>query len=121
MQKILLMSALLLLAVGCSEKKEANAKTAQSTETAKTTTVAQDPFEKEFIRSCVKQYEGKADISTANLEKMCLCTLAGIKKKYSLAQLKAIDSASETEKMEIMRDSISAGLDCSVRFKRGQL
>jgi|GEM_PF-1182501 len=124
-KKTLSMAVLLLFLAGCSEKKEENAKTAQSTETAKTTAVAKDPFEKEFekefMRSC--QDKRSANISPENMEKMCLCSLAGIKEKYSLARLKAIDSASasETEKMEFMKDSMSAGLDCVVKFKKGQL
>jgi len=121
MQKILLMSALLLLAVGCSEKKEEAAKTAQSTASAKTTTVAKAPLEKEFVRSCVKQAEGNANISRANMEKICLCSLAGIKETYSLAQLQALDSASESEKMAFMKASMSAGMDCAVKFQKGQL
>jgi len=39
-KKTLSMAVLLLFLAGCSEKKEENAKTAQSTETAKTTAVA---------------------------------------------------------------------------------
>jgi len=121
MQKTLLMAALLLLAAGCSEKNEEPAKNAQSTKAEKTTTVAQSAMGKEFLRNCVQQADGNGNISRADMEKICLCSWDDIKGQYSMAQLAAMDNASQSEKMEFMKFSINAGMDCAVKFQKGQL
>jgi len=120
MQKTLLMATLLLLAAGCSEKNEEPAKAAQSTETAKTTVVAEAAAEKEFMNKCIQQARGP--VSSADMEKICLCSLDGIKERYPMAQLNAMmDNASESEKMEFMKFSLNIGMDCAVKVRAGQL
>jgi len=118
MQKILLMSALLLLMVGCSDKKEATAKTAQSTETAETATAARGPLEERFVSRCAEQDEGKEKDDLLDREKVCQCGWNSIMEKYSLEQMMSMDS---TKKTEFEEDTKAAAMACAVKFLKGEL
>jgi len=123
MKKTLLMAVLLMLTVGCSEKTEEPSSSTQTNSSAKATFVAESAVEKEIVRSCVDNMQQQVDgkISSENVDKICLCSLSGIREKYSVAEMEGLDNASEEKKMAFMRDSLTAAMDCAVKFQKGQL
>jgi len=123
MQKVVWMAALLLLATGCSEEnKTAPKQPVQAASPEKTAFVAESAAEKTILTGCVKtvQQQASGQISRAAIDKLCLCSLSTLRKKYSVAQLEALDKK-KVYLEAYMRDAVDAGRECAVKLRDGQL
>jgi len=101
----LIISALFLLAGGCSNKTQ---------DTTHSTFVAEAEVEKMFVNGCVdsalKTSGGKFTHST--ITQMCLCSLSKIRQQYSVAQLEEMDKASKTEQLAFTQLALRSGIEC---------
>jgi len=107
----LLISALVLLLIGCSKK-------AQNTE--QPTFVAEAEIEKMFVNSCVesarKTSGGKH--SDNAITQMCLCSLGRIRQEYSVAQLEGLDNAGKIEQLAFTKLALQAGIECGKNLSK---
>jgi|GEM_PF-1449204 len=107
----LFISALLLLAVGCSKK-------APDTDTTQKAFVAEAAVEKEFINGCVDsalellQQSNPNNLTKNDIDKLCLCNLGYIRERYSVAQMEALDKANNAEKEAFFKLAVEAGFAC---------
>jgi len=120
MQKSLLIGAVLLLMLGCSEKNEE----APSTQTPLNESAQDKAFNQSFVQSCVdtatRNSAGGLNASAA--DKICQCSLAKFKKKYSVADVTALmQSGTDAQKMEFAQFSVKVGTECAGQWKAGEL
>jgi len=140
MQKTLLITALLLVA-GCSEKTEESAaaqapasnkasdwqvparnKTTAVPAPASNESADDQTFNQSFIKSCTDGSLRTGQISAADADKICQCSLRRFKKKYSSAQAVAVfNHGAEAEKLELAQFSMEVGMECAKQWQAGEL
>jgi len=130
MQKTLLITVLLLLVAGCSEKTEESAVTqapiADDRAEASISTSSENSEDKEFsdsfIQSCVNSAMRTKQLAWGDANEICLCSLTDFKKKYSATQAVAVfNRGNDAEKMELAEFSMSVGAECAKRWQAGKL
>jgi len=106
MKKTLCVSVCLLLLVGCSDNtKEADF-------------VPQTAQEKEMLSGCIGgTQQGAKPLSKSDGNKFCLCLVAGIREKYSIKQLQALDNAKDSERRIFDQHVDKLTLDCKEKLK----
>jgi|GEM_PF-4948989 len=118
MRNILLTSAFVLFAAGCSKEDNEAEKTASSTQS-----INAKAFADTFVKACVygNQQQNAEKFSQSDSEKICTCSLNTLLETYSVERLSSVVNSSNTEQTEFAKKAMNARMACDKKLKDNKL